>query len=159
MAYLGFSKASVEALVDEMITASSRLRLEDRLIAAIASGEQSGIKREQLVERQVLNARTVIADFIAWLGFVHMPLAERPDSLINTGKRLFEPPPDIPDGSLPNLPAQPINHTGGYLFDWLVGFSKLAIGNAGHSAGREISPEQNDALGVIISKFNTTRTA
>lgn len=159
MAYLGFSKASVEALVDEMVTASSRLRLEDRLVAAIASGEQSGIKREQLVERQVLNARTVIADFIAWLGFVHMPLAERPDSLINAGKRLFEPPVDIPDGSLPDLPAQPINHTGGYLFDWLVGFSKLAIGNAGHSAGREITPEQNDALGVIISKFNTTRTA
>jgi hypothetical protein len=59
---------------------------------------------------------------------------------------------------LPQLPPQPVNHTAHYVFDWLVAFSRVAMGNAGHSAGREISPEQNDALGRIIATFNTTRT-
>lgn len=159
MSFLGFPKVAVEAMVDELITASSRLDLQKRLFEAIAGTEQSSTKREQLVERQVLHARTVIADFIAWLGYIHMPLADRPESMINRGGRLFEPPPEIPAGRLPELPPQAINHTGTYLFDWLVGFSKVAVGNAGHSAGREITPEQNDALGTLIDRFNSTRTA
>jgi hypothetical protein len=31
------------------------------------------------------------------------------------------------------------------------------MGNAGHSAGREITPEQNADLGHIIATFNSTR--
>jgi hypothetical protein len=158
MAFLGFPKAAVEALVAELITAANRLNLHSRLLNTIASTEQVGTKREQLVDRQVLTARTVLADFIAWLGFIDMPLADRPDSIANKGAKLFEPPPMIPPGTLPKLPAQPINHTGSYLFDWLVGLSKIAMGNAGHSAGREITPEQNADLGRIIATFNSTRT-
>ena len=100
----------------------------------------------------------MLADFIAWLGFIDVPLADRPDSIANKGAKLFEPPPLVPSGTLPKLPAQPINHTGIYLFDWLVGLSKIAMGNAGHSAGREITPEQNADLGRIIATFNSTRT-
>jgi hypothetical protein len=158
MAFFGFPKPAVEALADELITAANRLDLQSRLLQAVVSTEQVGTKREQLVDRQVLTARTVLADFIAWLGFIDQPLAQRPDSAANKGAKLFEPPAPIPLGRLPDLPPQPINHTGIYLFDWLVAFSKLATGNAGHSAGREISPEQNDALGRIIATFNATRT-
>lgn len=158
MAFFGFPKAAVEALADELITAANRLDLQKRLLHAIVSTEQVGTKREQLVDRQVLAARTVLADFIAWLGFIELPLAERPDSAANKGAKLFEPPAPIASGHLPDLPPQPINHTGIYLFDWLVAFSKIALGNAGHSAGREITPEQNDALGRIINTFKSTRT-
>jgi len=158
MAFLGFPKVAVEALVDELITAANRLNLQSLLLNTIVSTEQVGTKREQLVDRQVLTARTVLADFIAWLGFIDVPLVDRPDSIANKGAKLFEPPRMVPPGTLPKLPAQPINHTGIYLFDWLVGLSKIAMGNAGHSAGREITPEQNADLGHIIATFNSTRT-
>lgn len=158
MAYLGVAKPAVESLVDEVITAANRLDLQTRLLKAIVSTEQVGTKREQLVERQVLTARTELNDFIAWLGFAQIPLEQRPESAVNKGARLFEPPPVIAPGRLPQLPPQPVNHTAYYVFDWLVAFSRIAMGNAGHSAGREISPEQNDALGRIIATFNTTRT-
>lgn len=158
MSFFGFPKVAVEALVDELITAANRINLQNHLLAAIATTEQVGTKREQLVERQVLAARTVLADFIAWLGFIEQPVSERPDSPVNKGAKLFEPPASIPPGQLPDLPPQPINHTAIYLFDWLVGFARVAQGNAGHSAGREITPEQNAALGGIIDTFNATRT-
>jgi len=158
MAFFGFPKPAVEALVDELVTAANRMNLQTRLLNAIATTEQVSTKREQLVDRQVLAARTVLADFIAWLGFIEQPLSERPDSAANKGAKLFEPPASIPLGRLPELPPQPINHTGIYLFDWLVAFSKIALGNAGHSAGREVTPEQNAALGGIIATFNVTRT-
>jgi hypothetical protein len=158
MAFLGFPKVAVEALVDELITAANRLNLQSLLLNTIVSTEQVGTKREQLVDRQVLTARTVLADFIAWLGFIDVPLADRPDSIANKGAKLFEPPRLVPAGTLPKLPAQPINHTGIYLFDWLVGISKIAMGNAGHSAGREITPEQNADLGRIIATFDSVRT-
>lgn len=158
MAFFGFPKPAVEALVDELITAANRLNLQKRLLAAITTTEQVGTKREQLVDRQVLTARTVLGDFIAWLGFIEQDVSARPESPANRGARLFEPPPPIAPGQLPNLPAQPINHTGIYLLDWLVAFSRIAQGNAGHSAGREITPEQNEALGRIIATFNSTRT-
>ena len=55
------------------------------------------------------------------------------------------------------LDRKPV-HGAAPLFDWLVGLSKIAMGNAGHSAGREITPEQNADLGRIIATFNSTRT-
>ncbi|HVK99651.1 MAG TPA: virulence factor SrfC family protein, partial [Dongiaceae bacterium] len=111
MAFFGFPKAAVESLVDELITAANRVNLQTKLLDAIAVTEQVSTKREQLVDRQVLAARTVLADFIAWLGFIDQPVAERPDSAANKGAKLFESPTPIPLGQLPDLPPQPINHT------------------------------------------------
>lgn len=109
MTYLGFSKPAVEALVDELITGASRLDLQTRLLQAIVSTEQIGTKREQLAGRQVLTAKTVLGDFIGWLGFIESPLEQRPDSRIERGAKLFQVPPVIVPGKLPQLPAQPWN--------------------------------------------------
>ncbi|WXL26090.1 putative virulence factor [Ectopseudomonas mendocina] len=154
LTFLGFNKPAVEALVDELVTAANRLNLQDRLLKAIVSTEQIGTKREQLAGRQVLTAKTVLGDFIGWLGFIDMPLELRPNSRIEAGKKLFEAPPAIEHGKLPVLAPQPLEHSRNYVGDWLVALSKVAEDNAGHSAGREITPEQNEALGKVLDTLH-----
>lgn len=154
MTYLGFAKPALEALVDEIITAASRLDLQARLLRAIVRTEQIGTKREQLAGRQVLTAKTVLGDFIGWLGFIDKPLSQRPDSRVERGSKLFQAPPPIAAGSLPQLPEQPLEHTRNYIGDWLVALARIAEENAGHSAGREITPEQNEALGRVLATLH-----
>ena len=43
--------------------------------------------------------------------------------------------------------------------DWLEAFQQLAILNAGHSAGREINPEQNERLGAILATMRGEASA
>jgi len=157
MTYLGFAKPAVEALVDELVTGASRLDLQQRLLQAIVSTEQVGTKRELLVGRQVLTAKTVLGDFIGWLGCIEQPLEERPESRVERGARLFQPPPAIARGELPRLPEQPLDYTRRYVGDWLVALARIAEENAGHSAGREITLEQNQALGRILAIFQSAR--
>ena len=54
-------------------------------------------------------------------------------------------------GTLPVLPEEEIPYPAMYVLDWLEAFRVMAVGNAGHSAGREISPEQNQWLGKILA--------
>jgi hypothetical protein len=154
LTFLGFTKPAVEALVDELVTAATRLNLQEQLLKAIVSTEQIGTKREQLAGRQVLTAKTVLGDFISWLGFLETPLELRPNSRIEAGKKLFQAPPAIEHGKLPVLAAQPLEHSRNYVGDWLVALSKVAEDNAGHSAGREITPEQNEALGKVLNTLH-----
>lgn len=156
--YLGIAREAIEALMDELITASNRLDLQNRLLHAIASTEQVASKHEQLVGRQVLTARTVLGDFIAWLGVMEQPLTERPDSRINPGYKLFQPPAPVVRGQLPSLAALPQKYSEQYLGDWLTAVIRLAEDNAGHSAGRDISPEHNEALGRILARFSPAGT-
>jgi hypothetical protein len=158
LTFLGFAKPAVEALVDELITAATRLNLQERLLRTIVSTEQIGTKREQLAGRQVLTAKTVLGDFIGWLGFIDMPLELRPNSRIERDAKLFQAPPAIAPGKLPELTPQPLEHSRNYVGDWLVALSKIAEDNAGHSAGREITPEQNEALGKVLATLHANRT-
>ncbi len=154
MTFLGFDKAAVEALVDELITAASRLDLQQRLLQAIVSTEQTGTRREQLVGRQVLTAALLLGDFTGWLDMAGVPVEQRPDSRIARGCRIFQGLAPVPAGQLPQLPAEPLDYARGYAGDWLVALARLATDNAGHSAGREITPEQNEQLGLILARLH-----
>nr|MBP8238302.1 hypothetical protein [Pseudomonas sp.] len=72
------------------------------------------------------------------------------------GAKLFQAPPVIVPGKLPQLPAQSLEHTRNYVGDWLVALTKIAEDNAGHSAGREITPEQNEALGKVLATLHAS---
>jgi len=155
MSFLGFDKNAVEALVDELITAASRLDLEGALLAAITSVEQIGTRREQLAGRQVLVASNLLGDFIGWLGFAGKPASERPTSQLAVGKPLFEPPAPLAENALPVLAEKPKDYSRQYIGDWLVGLAQICQDNAGHSAGLEISIEQNEALGGLLATLRS----
>jgi hypothetical protein len=157
MAYLGLQKNIAEMLCDEMLTAGTRVDLQEQLFSVVRRTEQVGTKREKLVDRQVLAAKTVLSNFISWLGYIDMPVEKRPDSRVNKGQKLFAPPTRVAHGQLPMIGNEPIDHTKIYMGDWLVGFAQLILENAGHDGGREIKPEQNAELGALIEKLKATK--
>jgi len=157
LTYFGLSKEAMEILCDELITAATRMDLQKQLLQVVSGHEQVGTKRERLVDRQVMAARTLLSDFIAWLGYINIALAERSESRINTGHKLFEPPARIPKGKLPVIGNEAFDHTRVFMGDWLVGFAQMVLDNAGHDGGREIKPEQNADLGTLISKLNAAK--
>ena len=159
LTYLGLPKEMAEMLCDELITGATRLDLQDALFQVVTRTEQVGTKREKLADRQVLAAKTVFSDYIAWLGYVNLPLADRPESRVKKGQRLFEQPARIEAGALPHITNEPIEHTRAYMGDWLVGLAQLIVENAGHDAGREIRPDQNAELGELIAKLNSARVS
>lgn len=157
LTYFGLSKEAMEMLCDELITAATRMDLQDQLLQAVSGHEQVGTKRERLVDRQVMAARTSMSDFIAWLGYINVPVSDRSDSRINAGHKLFEPPSRIPKGKLPGIGSEAFDHTRVFMGDWLVGFAQMVLDNAGHDGGREIKPEQNAELGALIAKLNAAK--
>jgi hypothetical protein len=157
--FLSLPPDILQALTDELITASDRHRIEERLIDVLRVLEDKrSTTRMGIVDQQVLLARNVIANFIDFLGVTAIPLDERPSSPID-GRKIFEAPPSIPRNTLPVLPVEEIPYAGMYVLDWLEAFRVLAIGNAGHSAGREITPEQNQRLGEILQVIRGAATA
>lgn len=149
--FLGLPAATLQALTDELITGADRQRIEEQLIEVLTPLEEKRTTtRAGIVDQQVLLARGVVDDFVDQLGFVSVPLAERPPSPVD-GRRIFEPPPPVPAHALPVLAAEEMPYSGMFVVDWLEAFRSLAVGNAGHSAGREITPEQNAALGEILA--------
>jgi len=154
---LGVSKASIEMLMDELITASVRLDIGQKLTAALT---QSGptVDPQSHADSQVSRVLTVLGDFVAWLGFLQMPEEERPESRINRGYKIFVQPPkpavNWADGQrLTKLTLAPVNNTAFYIYDWLVGLNRIIVLNAGYSPATEIAPEQQTKLAAIIKKI------
>ncbi|MFS2201343.1 putative virulence factor [Pseudomonas sp. Pseusp3] len=150
---LGLEKALLEAVVDELITAGYRQDLPGQLSRAVLKRAQSGARRDQLVERQVLEVQRVLRDFVSWFGYLQKPVSERPNSRAGAKAPLFSFYTDIGPGQVPVLPAQPSNQAQRYLGDWLSGLAYITQDNAGHGAGREITPEQNERLGQVLTAF------
>lgn len=150
---LGLEKALLEAVVDELITAGYRQDLPGQLSRAVLKRAQSGARRDQLVERQVLEVQRVLRDFVSWFGYIQKPVSERPNSRAGAKLPLFSFYTDIGPGQVPVLPAQPANQAQRFLGDWLSGLAYITQDNAGHGAGREITPEQNERLGHVLTAF------
>jgi hypothetical protein len=150
--HLGLTRDVLEELVDELITGADRLGLETSLAELIRGAEeQAAAKRTQLAERQVYAVHSRVARYLDYLGQAEIPLQERPASAADRHSPLFDPPSPIPPGTLPHLPERPLNFSGLYLLDWFEALRHLIVGNAGHSAGRDITPEQNARLGEILA--------
>lgn len=149
--YIGITTDTMNKVVDEVVTGAERNRVLEQVADALNEAEnRAGVSRSQLVDQQVKVASSIINNFIDYLGLNTMSVDNRPSSKAGGGRRTFENPKLI-DG-LPNLPDQPINYPAMYILDWLDGFEKMAIDNVGHTAGRDISPEQNERLGAILNK-------
>ncbi|WP_409308773.1 putative virulence factor [Pectobacterium sp. B1J-3] len=153
---LGVTKTTIEILVEELITASIRLGIEDALVGMLVDSEQLGVHRESKADRQVSRVLTVLGDFVAWLGFQQMEEALRPASRINRGHKIFAKPEKqaVSFGAsqrLTKLSLTPTNNTAFYIYDWLVGLNETIVQNAGYSAGREVNAEQRESLATILT--------
>ncbi len=154
---LGVTKPTLEMLTEELVTASIRLNIEAALVKILTDNDAQGTPAELLADRQVSRAMSVLGDFVAWLGFQHMPETERPDSKINRGQKIFAKPETQtaslgPGQRLTKLALKPNNHAAYYIYDWLVGLNEMILHNAGYSAAREIDSEHRDCLAEILKQ-------
>lgn len=149
---LDIGKPGVEMLVEEVITASVRMDVVGKLAAILEETPLSGSGAESQADRQVSRALTVMGDFVAWLGFLHIEEPRRPDSRINRGHKIFAKPPKnwSTTQRLTKLTLTPANNTAFYIYDWLVALNEVIIHNTGYSAGREINEQQREKLGEIL---------
>ena len=149
--YLGIDKNCLEDLIGELITAADRLGLERSLLDLLESAEsQAAATRSRLAERQVYVTGARIARFVDYLGCDDLPYDERPRSLADAKRPVFAPPVPIAPGAMPVLGPTPVNFSALFIVDWFESFRSLAIANAGHAAGRDISPEENARLGAVL---------
>lgn len=154
---LGVTKPTLEMLTEELVTASIRLNIEAALVKILTDNDAQGTPPELLADRQVSRAMSVLGDFVAWLGFQHIPEAQRPDSKINRGQKIFAKPETQtaslgPGQRLTKLALKPNNHAAYYIYDWLVGLNEMILQNAGYSAAREIDSEHRERLAEILKQ-------
>ncbi|HIE0191458.1 TPA: virulence factor SrfC family protein [Serratia marcescens] len=148
---LGVDKPHLELLVDALIGAACRQRLDDELERALCAG---GLP-EQGEDRQISQALALLGDFVAWLGFQRRDAATRPESRVNPGQPIFTPPPQpAVDWSgqqrLTRLAPTPTKNTAFYIYDWLIGLQTLLAENAAQ-AQPALADEQRAALAAIVA--------
>lgn len=155
---LGVTRPTLEMLTEELATASIRLNIEDALVKILTDQDAANTPAELLADRQVSRALSVLGDFVAWLGFQHLPEAKRPDSKINRGQKIFARPETQaaslgPTQRLTRLSLKPNNYAAWYIYDWLVGLNETIMLNAGYSAAREIDAEHREQLAAILKQL------
>jgi hypothetical protein len=150
LALLDIPRDVMEMLTDELITCAYRLDVPQQISNALLQRAQSGVRRDNLVQRQVLAVQLLLNDFTAWFGYLIEEVANRPLGLLGNKGPLFAFYKNINTAQLPSLPPQVIDQSILFADDWLSGVAHQTRGNAGHEEGREISPEQNAALGRVI---------
>ncbi len=155
---LDISKATLQILVEELIVASFRLNIGEALRKMLTESETSSASHDGKADRQVSRALTVLGDFVSWLGFLQLDEAQRPESRINRGQKIFAQPatPAVNFGSsrrLTRLSAAPANTTAFYIYDWLVGLNALIVQNSSYSAASELKPAQRQQLAEIIQQI------
>lgn len=155
LALLNVDKATLELLVEELITASFRLNILSKLQQALNEPEAQASAHEARTDRQVSRAMTVLGDFVAWLGFLQRPESERPESRVNRGQTIFARPPApsvtfSPGQRLTRLSAAPANHTAYYIYDWLVGLNTVIVENNGYTGGGDLPAQARQMLAVLL---------
>ena len=160
LALLNVDKATMEWLVEELITAGFRTDIAQKLQQALHEPDTQSVSHESRADRQVTRAMTVLGDFVAWLGFLQRPESERPASRVNRGQAIFSRPP-APSVSfsagqrLTKLSAAPANHTAYYIYDWLVGLNQVIIENNGYTGGGDLPLAAREALIALLKPLRT----
>ena len=165
LALLGFDKKLMDAVVAEVIVGAYRAQVLEQLSAAVAKCSETNARRERLAERQVLEVQIVLRDFVSWFGYFTQPATERPASRARHGNPVFgfyapvnTAPAQAshesePEHYLPTLPEQVGMPAMTFLTDWMSALAAMTEANAGHGAGSEITPEQNERLGHVLKAY------
>ncbi len=148
-------------LVDELAVGANRLRIADGLAKDVRAVENNANARwEDIAERQVQAAATAINRYIDWLGFERVARDHRPGLPPQAPtRRVFDDPPAFMENGPPPLTEEPLPIYNIFCADWMRGFLQLAMDNVGFEGGRDITPEQNDRLGVILKRAEQAKIA
>jgi hypothetical protein len=159
LAVLGVPAGLVGRIVDELLVGASRAKLSDRIADDVRRETVSiGARWTDAADRVARIAAQQVNDFVGYLGYGALPPAERPG--------FPEPPKERTrpvfglaslrrgDGELGDA-RKPIEVA--FFVDWGVALRAFVGDNSGHTAGREISEDQNRRLGAILTAVDPAR--
>ena len=126
----GFARLDIEKKITEVVTQSSRLRVDIHKAVAYPSR---------------ITAR-LVNDYVNYLGFDDFSRGTQPEI---SGRQIFQPQPF--DCGPPQLTEKPSAYQVGYITDWLKGFLVLVEQNAQSEGGIIVDPVANDKLSSLIS--------
>lgn len=135
--------ALLASVVEELIIASDRWSLQERILTSLTQRRQAGVRRERLADRHVCNVSMVLSQFVTWLYL-------KEDAAYPS---LFASPGRFAVDGMPELAPEPQDHGLTYTQDWVAALAHTTLHNAGYQGGRELSLEQNQALGRILDSF------
>lgn len=139
----------LSSVVEELIVASDRWDLQGKLLAVLTKRRQSGVRRERLADRQVCNVAMTISEFVTWFYL-------KGDK---ASQDFFTTPKAFGQDGMPALPAEPQDHGLSFFEQWIAALAHTTLHNAGYEGGRELSLEQNQALGRILERFTNKSVA
>ncbi|GLO08833.1 hypothetical protein PPUJ20005_28020 [Pseudomonas putida] len=153
---LRMSREVVEALVEELVSAVRRPAFIEQLDAAAMRRIFNGVRRDQMVQRQVLTVQLAMRDFLSWFDLLGKPVSERPTALLGESQPVFGAYQTFAQGELPVLPKEPSNQEQSFQIDWLSSLAWLTQENAKSGADPEITTEQRRQLAVLLNTFQAS---
>ena len=153
---LRMTRELMDGLVEELVSAARRPALLEQLDAAVTRRIIGGARRDQLVQRQVLEVQLVMRDFLSWFGLLGKPLEQRPTRMLGTKGPVFDFYGKVAVGDLPDLPETPSHQEQRFHMDWLSSLAWLIKENAKSGSDPEITTEQRRQLAVLLNTFEAS---
>lgn len=146
---------TIDDFVDEICVGANRCKVPQRLSEVALANQDRGYTYEELVDIQTFSMSMVMSDFLAWLGFINLPLNKRPDCPDpDRVEKIFSPYEiEMQDDVLPKLDDITQNFNFNYCQDWATGFVRLAEDNAGYAEGLDWDIQQNATLLKIVDEL------
>ncbi|PID44685.1 MAG: hypothetical protein CSB48_01230 [Proteobacteria bacterium] len=146
--------ATVQDIIKELGSGSSRVRLEERIARIVSQTESKRLTIHDAVKLPSRQAAQIISRFINYLGFKATALADRPRV---AGRPVFSPVTKT--GGLPQLEEAPQHYERQYTRDWLKAYLEFVTLNAtfdptGNAGGDSFfNPHANEALNRLLGEI------
>ncbi len=152
--YLLSSNVLLE-LIKELGAGAHRVKLKDEISEVVSATERKRLTVHDAVKLPARRSARIINDFVNFLAFDKLPLAERPQI---QGRAVFSPQPAVQ--GLPTLQPAPQSFEIQYTRDWLKAFLEFVLlnvshdpmGSGGDSDAGFFDPVANQTLGDILAK-------
>jgi hypothetical protein len=144
---------SAEYLAEQLIGAIHRLGVAAAIAREVGALMSVSASWEAGAALAACIAANRINDVVGFLGFGDRPEGERPPvppAPRTPIRRAFRPPEPFSVMPILGDKAKPIATD--FAIDWMASFVQTSVDNIGHAHGRDISSEQNAALGRIIAR-------
>lgn len=144
---------SAEYLVEQLIGAVHRLAVTDAIARGVSGLTTVSASWEIAAAQAACIAANRINDVVSFLGYGGQAPEQRPQvppAPRAAVRRAFKPPEGFQVFPVLGDKAKPV--AADFAIDWMAAFVQAALDNIGHAHGRDISPEQNAALGQIMER-------
>lgn len=155
---IGVPVEVVGEIIKDLRIGADRLSLVNRIADAVREETlTAGARWEDAADRAVRIASFEINDFIGYMGFGRVEMAQRPgfpEAPREPKRQIFGMPDPNPSNIGIGGSRAPIEAD--FFVDWGVAWRQLGLSNVSHDSGREISEEDNRELGRIIAMIDVS---